>query len=406
LVANFLPNRDELSPPRPEAPAGRDVVLHTRVVTETGGGPDKTILLSHAFLKDSPYWLAAAYMHPPDDDGFQVIRARAAQYECPLIDVTDRGPLDRSVVRQMLELCRHYDVKIWHGHDYKSNLIGLLLRPFHNMKLVTTVHGWVRHTTRTPLYYAVDRLCLPHYDHVMCVSQDLHDRARKVGTPEDRCTLLRNAIDHEAFTRIYPAKQSPLRREMKTPDGRLIIGAVGRLSVEKNFTDLIRSVGQLANEGHDLELWIAGVGDQQSLLKELTDHLNLQDRVKLLGFRSDLIELYHAMDLFVLSSLREGLPNVVLEALAMEVPVVSTRVAEVPGVLTDGKTGLLCPVGDRDPLTDAIRTAVSDPSLRASLAQAGRQLIEREFTFARRMQRVRAIYDSVMQPAAQPVAAG
>ncbi len=101
-------------------------------------------------------------------------------------------------------------------------------------------------------------------------------------------------------------------------------------------------------EGFDIELWIAGEGDAQEELQVLIGHLGLSDRVRLLGFCSDTVGLYHAMDLFVLSSLREGLPNVVLEALAMEVPVVSTRVAGVPKMITDGETGVLCRVGDID----------------------------------------------------------
>src|SRR5690606_2397786 len=170
-------------PPAPvEPPPGRIVVLHTRVVTDTGGGPDKTILLSAPFLAHTDYWLAAAYMHPPGDPGFESIRKRAAEFQCPLLAIPDRGPLDRSVLRTLLDLCKRYNVRIWHGHDYKSNLLGLLLKPlWRQMKLVTTVHGWVKHTSRTPLYYAVDRWSLPFYHHVICVSEDLVERVRAQG---------------------------------------------------------------------------------------------------------------------------------------------------------------------------------------------------------------------------------
>lgn len=387
----------------PDVPEGHDVVLHTRVVTAAGGGPDKTILLSASFLADTNYWLAAAYMHPPGDPGFEEVRRRAGAVECPLISVPDRGPLDQSVLRKMLAICKHYNVKIWHGHDYKSNLLGLTLRPFWSMKLVTTVHGWVRHTTRTPLYYAVDRWSLPYYHHVLCVSDDLVERVMKLGVPEERCTLIHNAIDHRTFARRHPAAQSPLRGEgglppggRAVPEGRLVIGAVGRLSPEKAFNSLIRATGLLVKEGFDIELWIAGEGDGQEELQVLIDHLGLGDRVRLLGFCSDTVGLYDAMDLFVLSSLREGLPNVVLEAMAMGVPVVSTRVAGVPKLITDGQTGLLCPVGDIDQLAGAMRRVLADDNLRRSLARNGRALIEQEYSFTQRMAKVQAIYDRVL----------
>ena len=387
----------------PTYPPDRDVVLHTRVVTETGGGPDKTILLSAPFMADTNYWLAAAYMHPPDDSGFDQVRRRAKEYDSPLISVPDRGPLDQSVLRRMLKVCRHYNVRIWHGHDYKSNLLGLMLRPFWPMKLVTTVHGWVKHTTRTPLYYRVDRWCLPYYHHVLCVSDDLMERVLKLGVPSERCTLIHNAIDEQTFQRRYAPAQSPLRApggmpggEAGVPEGRLVIGAVGRLSAEKAFNNLIKATHVLLGEGRDLELWIAGEGDSRDELQVLIDHLGLQDRVKLIGFCPDTIELYHAMDLFVLSSLREGLPNVVLEALAMEVPLVSTRVAGIPKMIDDGKTGMLCPIGDIDRLAGAMRRVVADNDLRRRLARDGRLLIEREYSFKKRMSKMRAIYDRLL----------
>lgn len=381
----------------PAAPSGRQVVLHTRVITDAGGGPDKTILLSAPFMADTPYWLAAAYMHPPDDPGFGEIRRRADEMGCPLVGVPDRGPLDRSIFRSMLDLCRHYPVRIWHGHDYKSNMLGLALRPFWDMKLVTTVHGWVRRTIKTPLYYAVDRWCLPYYHHVVCVSEDLVERVRDLGVPDERLTLVPNAIDERRFCRQYAPGASPLRRRHGVPPGRRIIGAVGRLSAEKAFNNLIHATHALVGEGIDVALWIAGTGDGRDDLQRLIEHLGLEDRVELLGFVSDTIELYHAMDLFVLSSLREGLPNVVLEAMAMGVPVVATRVAGVPRLIRDGETGLLCRPGQVDELAGAMRRALADEPLSSRLGRAGRTVIENDFSFTKRMATIRSIYDRLME---------
>lgn len=383
-------------PIRPEGSEGADVVLHARVVTGTGGGPEKTILLSSPFMRDTNYWLAAAYMHPPNDSGFESIQKRAIDWDSPLIGVPDRGALDHRVVRNMLKICKHYGVRIWHGHDYKSNLLGLMLRPFWSMKLVTTVHGWVKHTSKTPLYYTVDRWCLPYYHHVICVSDDLVERVGQLDMSTDRLSLIHNAIDEKAFDRKYASHESEMRKKFGVPKERLVIGAVGRLSPEKAFDNLITATHRLVGEGHDIELWIAGEGDIQDELQKQIDELKLNDRVRLLGFCDDTIALYHAMDVFVLSSLREGLPNVVLEAASMRVPMVSTRVAGVPKMVTDGKEGLLCECGDVDGLTDAMRRVVSDKELRGNLATEGRALIEREYSFQNRMTKIKAIYDQVL----------
>src|SRR5438067_1964725 len=146
------------------------VVLETRVVAGSGGGPDKTILNSPRFLTAAGYRMLCAYMHPPGDPGFEQLRHRAAALDAPLLSVPDRGPWDCAVIGRLLHICRRERVSIWHGHDYMSNALGLLLRSFWPMRLVTTLHGWVKHTRRTPLYYRVDELCLPHYEAVISVS--------------------------------------------------------------------------------------------------------------------------------------------------------------------------------------------------------------------------------------------
>src|SRR5262245_36985110 len=127
-------------------------VLDARVVTGTGGGPDKTILNSPRFLAPLGYRMLCAYLHPPGDPGFDVLRKRADQLRAPLVEIADRGLFDARVVVELLRLCRRERVAIYHGHDYKSNLLGLVLNRFLPMRLVTTVHGWVVHTARTPLY--------------------------------------------------------------------------------------------------------------------------------------------------------------------------------------------------------------------------------------------------------------
>src|SRR4051812_16280741 len=104
------------------------VVLDTRVVTGRGGGPEKTILNSPRYLKPAGYRMLCAYMHPPNDPGFEDIRRRAEALGAPLLSVPDRGPLDLAVIPRLLNICRRERVAIWHAHDYKSNLLGVLLR--------------------------------------------------------------------------------------------------------------------------------------------------------------------------------------------------------------------------------------------------------------------------------------
>lgn len=368
----------------------RPLILHTRVVTGTGGGPEKTILNSPRILRQYDVDSACLFMRPPGDPGFATLKTKAAAAEAPIIGIDDRGPLDLNVVRQCVRICRQRNVRVWHAHDYKSNALGLLVRLFHRMHLVTTAHGWVRFTSRTPLYYRIDRFCMKRYDQVICVSQDLFDTGQNLGIRNDRLTLIDNAILVDDYDGS-PATAAERSRFGISPD-HLLLGAVGRLSEEKGFDHLIHAVHRLTQAGRKVGLVIAGEGHLKEPLQKQINQLGLQDVVKLVGFLNDPRQLYRAIDVFVLSSLREGLPNVVLEAMATRRAVVATNCNGIPRLVQDGVNGLVIPTDSVQALQEAILRCLQSPSLREELAAAGRSTIEQQFSFTTRMEQVVNVY--------------
>ena len=388
-----LPVPDALEPDGTDPPAV-PVVLDARVVTGAGGGPEKTILNSPRFLHPLGYRMVCAYMHPPGDPGFDTITRNAAKYQAPLISIPDRGAWDWRVVTQALAVCKREKVTVWHGHDYKTNALGLLLKRLWPMRLVTTVHGWVQQTRRTPLYYRIDQLCLPRYERVICVSDDLLEACLSVGVPAKNCVLLENGIDASEYSRRQTVAEA--KAALGLPAAGLVIGAVGRLSGEKGFDVLIRSVHALVARGLDVRLVIVGEGGERANLEGLIRELQLGDRVRLAGWQADVRGYFEAMDVFALSSLREGLPNVLLEAMALEVPVVSTRVNGVPRLIQDGRNGFLVNAGDRDGLTTALAGLLTNAALREVFRTAGRRTVETRYSFATRMHRLARLYNELL----------
>jgi glycosyltransferase involved in cell wall biosynthesis len=340
------------------------------------------------------YNCECAYLHPPADPGFAVLAERARECEAPLVSVPDRGPFDWKVIQQLIQICRTKRVAVWHAHEYKSNVLGLIVRRFWPMKLVTTVHGWGVHEGRAPFYNGIDRRCLRFYQQVICVSNNLLMECCRYGVQSDRCQLIHNAIDTEQFQRTL--SHADAKSSLSAPQQGLLLGAMGRLSSEKGFDLLIGAVARLVAMGHDIHLWIAGEGPERSRLEAEIARRGLGNRVRLLGMVSDPRVFLQAIDVFVLSSVREGLPNVVLEAMAMESPVVATRIAGVPGLLNDGEFGLLVKPGSVECLADGIDRLASNPELRARLACSARRRIEQSYSFERRMTRIAAIYDHLL----------
>ncbi|HTK74008.1 MAG TPA: glycosyltransferase family 4 protein, partial [Gemmataceae bacterium] len=210
----------------------------------------------------------------------------------------------------------------------------------------------------------------------------------------ERCVLIENAIDTDEFARRTDVAEA--KRRLGVSPGRLAIAAVGRLSPEKGFDLLIRAVARLIETGLDLQLLVAGDGDAGAVLQSLAAELGLADRVRLLGYLSDPRPLYEAADVFALSSLREGLPNVVLEAMALGVPVVATRIAGVPRLVRDGDTGVLVEPGSVPELAAGLARLLGDPTARVRLAAAGRRNVVENYSFSARMRKVRAVYDRLL----------
>ena len=382
--------------PQPlRAPAVRPpMVLHVRVVTGVGGGPEKTILNSPRFLTRLGYQSKLAYLHPPGDADAEQLAARGRALEAEVLSVPDRGPFDLSVIRRLVRLCREHQVDLWHAHDYKSNLLGLIVRRFHKMKLVTTLHGWTNMSGRMPLYAKIDKWSLKYYHAAVCVSDDLLEECLRWRVPRQRCHVVYNAIDTEDYRRRHSVAAA--KQKLGVPTDELLIGAVGRLSPEKGFDLLIRAICEVRRMGHRVALQIAGNGDARSDLERLISDLNCGEFVRLLGHVADPKAFYEAMDVFALSSIREGLPNVVLEAMAMETPVVATRVAGVPTLVEDGVSGLIIEPSSTHELVAAIERLLVGANLRTKLSSAARRRVEEKFSFARRMEKIVAIYDEVL----------
>ena len=367
-------------------------VLHLRTVSGRGGGPEKTILNSPRFLQGA-YELRLAYIRPQDDPEYDMIE-RAKRMGVDLVDIPERNGFDVGTLGRLAKEIRRFRPDILHAHDYKTNVLTALLGRWFGIRTVTTMHGYVSRGGRLEVYYRLDRWALRHMDHVIAVSDDLAQMLRELRIPAARRSFIPNAIDHQQFSRRCSIAEA--RRRLGMDPSRLVIGAVGRLAAEKGFDLLIQAADRLLNAGVDAELVIVGEGADRPRLEALIAHCHRGDRLHLLGHRSEVRDLYEAFDVFALSSLREGLPNVLLEAMALEVPVLATRIAGVPRLIEDGINGLLVQPGSVDELTQALGRLLSDVELRQRLRQAGRETIVQRYSFSARMDKVRAIYDDLL----------
>jgi glycosyltransferase involved in cell wall biosynthesis len=380
-------------------------VLDLRSCRGGGGGPEKTILFSALETDRSSFNMSVAYLKSHDDAEFDLDRrARALGVES-FFAIDEHYKLDIGGMRKLLKLLREQEIDILHTHCYKSDLYGLILKRYHKMKLVTTAHGplarslkyfWASKNWRVRyLYDQLDLRIIRYFDLVFMVSDTMRDIIGRYGVDPAKMIWVRNAIDGKYFKRATVPDRS-LRSSMGIPDEATVIGAVGRLNGEKDYPNLLRAASALIRRRPDLYFVFAGNGELEEELKQMTTALGLDKRVFFMGHFHDVRKVFEAMDVYVLSSTREGLPNTVLEAMAMEVPIVSTDVDGVLEAVTDGREAVLVPAQNSESLASAIERVLDDAGLRATIVRNARAKVETEFSFAHRTRRMEQMYRQLM----------
>jgi glycosyltransferase involved in cell wall biosynthesis len=362
-------------------------ILELRSVRGTGGGPEKTILLGAARSNPTRFPITVCYIRDARDEIFD-IHTRAMTAGVDYAEVLERHSFDRRIWRQLVELIRSRQIDIVHSHDYKTDLLALLLARAEGVKPLATAHGWIRNTPRERFYCWADVYLLKRFPRVIAVSGPIKKTLVQHGARADRVHQIPNGVDHELYRR-RPATRAVVRRELGISADTVVVGSVGRLSAEKRFDLLLEAAAKLTAPPH---IVIVGEGSQRAHLSAQARALGLGDRLLLLGQRTDVSELLQAFDVYVQSSDTEGLPNVVLEAMATEVPVVATRVGGTTELIDDDVHGLLVPAGDATRIAEAVNEILRDRRSAERRTAAARLRIEQELSFSVRMARVEEIY--------------
>lgn len=281
-------------------------------------------------------------------------------------------------------------------HGYKAALLGRIAARRQGIPVVAISRGWTAESWKVSLYELLDKINLRWMDAIVCVSEAQAQRVAATGAPGSRIEMIPNAIDPDRFTTRKEGNQGRLQ-SLFSSRRRLIVGAAGRLSPEKGFDLFIEAAIQLADEDESLGFVHFGNGILHKQLSEKIHKAGAQDRVILAGFRDDLDELLPQLDLMILPSYTEGMPNVVLEAQAAGAPVIATAVGGTPEIIEHGNTGLLIKPGSIKALTAAMRALITDDTHRQAMATAGQHHVRQSFTFHNQAERYHKLFLNLLE---------
>jgi starch synthase (maltosyl-transferring) len=259
---------------------------------------------------------------------------------------------------------------------FHANLAARLSAPCAGSPWVIGGHRVAEHQKRWHL--TVDRLTAGFATGSVCVSRGVMRFSEQVAKLNpDRLTVIPNGIDPAPFDAAVPV----VRATLGVPDGAHLALYVGRLDIQKGIPELLSAAERVIQDKADWHLALAGDGpNREWLMGQLSKRAGLRENVHWLGQRDDVPGLLKAADVLVLASLWEGMPNVVLEAMAARLPVIGTSVEGTEDLIVPGQTGWLVPPGDSGALYRAMVEAAESPQLRYRYGEAGRFRAEREFS--------------------------
>lgn len=308
-------------------------------------------------------------------------------------------------VIRLAHLLKRNAVTILQTHGARANVYGCLAAKLAGVPcVVATIHNSIRDyevsLIRRHLYLTILRVVLPLTNRLICVS-DAIKRDVLTDCPDvaTRTTTIRNGIDKRRFSQ--GGDPNKIRKEWCVGNGPTLL-VMARLTEQKGHRFLIEALPGLRAEWPSLTCLFVGEGESEEALRALTRKMGVEQACRFAGAQNNVGDWYAAADVVVLPSLSEGLPFVVLEAMAMARPVIASSVNGVPEVIQDGLNGLLVPPRNPQALEGAIQSVLRDPVRAVRMGEAGREEVATAFTVDKMIHDTVRVFEDAMPGLRKP----
>ncbi len=307
-------------------------------------------------------------------------------------------PLESSIdipwLKAMYQVAKSHDIKLIHSHEFAMNLHATLLSQISGIPSITTVHGkkyysdkWQRRLT----YRYISK-----HSNLVAVSKDLKQfLIDEIGIKEESVEVLPNGIDIDKF-KPQQTVRADTRQELGIKDDQILIGAIGNLYPVKGHSYLLDAASLVCKRHPEAIFMIAGRGELESDLRAQAKNLGIENNLLFLGFRDDVHRLLQAMDIFAMSSLSEGLPVSILEAMASRTPIVATEVGGIPEVIVQGKTGYLAHSQSADSLAKGLIKCVGEQALTNEMIGRAYELVVSKHSLLSMLNEYEKLYKRLM----------
>ena len=267
------------------------------------------------------------------------------------------------------QMLKRNGISLIHSHGYKPAVFGFLLSRLTGIPIIGTCHLWFSHQNSTNRYLLMTRLehyIYRYFKYVIAVSHEIIEKLKISNIPIKRIKLIHNGI--EVMHRSESIDVEKTRKEFGINNAYPIVGNVGRLVAQKGQINIIHAAKILIAKGCLVNFVIAGEGELREAIQKEINRSGISNYVKLVGFQDDIFKLYNVSDIFLLTSVNEGMPLSLLEAVYAKVPIVSTAVGEIQEIVENGKDGILIPKNNVNSIVDSIEWCIRNREIMLRMA--------------------------------------
>lgn len=369
------------------------IIMHL-IATNFYGGPEKQIIEHLKGLNKCNFeGIVASFL----EGGNNEILERASNADLKHCTIPMCGPLDFSAYFYLNKIIRQYKVSLLCTHGYKACVMGWLAARRNRIPALAFSRGYTSENIKVAFYEWLEQQVLKNVDGIVAVSEGQMKKLQSLGIFGRKSWVIHNAVNvAESLTAVTKKEKAEVFERLGVPQQALLVVAAGRLSPEKGHRYLVEAVAKTQPLERDVCYLFCGEGQCMAELQAQSRDLGIMDRCIFPGFRRDLQDIFKVMDLLVLPSLTEGLPNVVLEAFALAKPVIATKVGGVPEVIDNDKNGILVPPKRPDLLAEAINKCLFAPEISRQMGEAGYCKVKSEFTFETQTKKLESIYHELL----------
>ena len=378
-------------------------IAHISAPIEFGGAEKVSLTLFRYANRDRMRIYPILLVRPWEEDGFFVRELQKEGYSFAKVPVAikpvsqgrDYFRLIRCAMLIYAEL-KKGNFDIVHTHGYFADVIGVISAKMLNIPIVSTCHGFISTDIKLSIYNALDIIALRFMDQVITVSGKLKTDLTKKGIKETKIQVVQNAVAVISDVQTLRQQRLMVRKKYGIKADEVVLGFVGRLSVEKGIKYLIESGRGLVMAGVRIRILIIGGGPQRKEIEKLVEEHDLRGNVIFAGFQNDVSGILPAFDIFVLPSLTEGTSMALLEAMACGLPVIATSVGGTPKVVLSGINGILIPPRSSEAIVQVVMQLAKNGHLRKKIGRAAVRTVESEFGIEGWLRKIDNIYSNLI----------